>query len=64
MTSKQQEIERAYIAAQKMSNWLYNMAQREDFKSLSSQMREMVDEWDNAKSSIALKTVRGKTTRG
>ena len=60
MTSKQLEIEKAYFAAQKMSNWLYNMAQQEFLKTFNVQMREMVDEWDKTKTAIALKTIRKK----
>ena len=60
MTNKQLEIEKAYVAAQRMSNWLYNMAHREFLKTFSAQMREMVDEWDKTKTAIALKTIRKK----
>ena len=55
---RQHEIEQAYIAAQKMSNWLYNKAQDSAFKSLSAQINEMVREWDQTKSAIAQKTIR------
>ena len=57
MTSRQKKIEQAYIAAQKMSNWLYNVGQHPDFKHLSKQMRKMVNEWDQTKKAIALETV-------
>lgn len=51
MTKKEADI--IYIAAQKMSNWLYNLSQKEEFKKYSAAMREMVQEWDDNKIPLA-----------
>ncbi len=52
------KIEQAYIAAQKMSNWLYNMGQS-DAKH-GEDMLAMVREWDDTKTAISLLIVPRK----
>jgi vacuolar-type H+-ATPase subunit E/Vma4 len=52
---RKQDAEKVRIAGQKMSNWLYNMAQHSEFNKLSAQMKEMVAEWDCSESILRRK---------
>ena len=51
MTKK--ESEDIYIAAEQMSNWLFNMKYSEDMKKYSFVMKEMVDKWDANKEPLS-----------
>jgi hypothetical protein len=51
------ESSKIYTAGAKMSNWLFNMGQSEEFRKYSHMMREMVEEWDNNKKPLLLMTI-------
>jgi len=40
------DAEKVRIAGQKMSNWLFNLYQSDEFKKHKETMRELVAEWD------------------
>ena len=54
------EANKIHIAGQKMSNFLYNLGQSDEFKKYSQMMREMVKEWDDNKLPLAITAVGKK----
>lgn len=45
---KREEFEALKNAGRSMSNWLYNLRQRDYFKDYATDMKKMVEEWDGA----------------
>jgi hypothetical protein len=57
------QAQAVYVAAQKMSNWLYNMSYDASLKERQKEMLYIVGEWDMTKTPLAKLTVPSKTKR-